>query len=53
MNTKNIFYPEFVAGKELIESSHYGLSCIEVSYYADDLEAEAQLFDPNFIDVAN
>jgi hypothetical protein len=46
MNTNGIFYPDFKSGQELEESSQYGLSRIEVSYYADDLEAEAQFLDP-------
>ena len=48
MNTNAIFNPRFKFGQEMYEASYQGLSRIEISYYADSVEAETDYFKCNF-----
>ena len=41
MNTNGIFYPGITEGSVLKESAEYGLTRVEISYYADSFEEEA------------
>ena len=53
MNTEAIFRPAYLTGQELKEAWDYGLTRIEISYYADSSQAEELLFRPNFISKAS
>ncbi len=48
-----LFYPPFELGLELTEPQDYGLTRIEISFYSDDLDAEAEFWQPDFIGRAN
>ena len=53
MNTNAIFYPDMVMRQELEESKDSGLTRIEISYYFDSIEVEAELYKPGFVDSAD
>ena len=48
MNTNAIFYSSFTQYKVLRETSEYGITRIEISYYADSEDAEAMLYEKEF-----
>ena len=52
MNTNEIFDPSLKFGQELKEAAYYGLSRIEISYYAKSVAAEAEFFNPSFTERA-
>ena len=52
INTNEIFDPSLKFGQELQEAVQKGLSRIEISYYAQSVEAEAEFFKSNFTDRA-
>ena len=52
MNTGGIFYPDFTMRHELKEAWPYGLTRIEVSFYAPSISAEKELFDKDFVGLA-
>ena len=52
MNTQAIFHPGVSLGRELRETSLTGLTRIEISYYADSVDAEMEFWDPLFYERA-
>jgi hypothetical protein len=52
MNPGGIFYPGFEMRKELKEAWSFGLTRIEVSFYAPTIKSEKEYFDNDFIDLA-
>ena len=52
MNTEAIFHPNYLMGKVLDEAQNTGLTRIEISYYADTLEAEKNFNSDDFIQKA-
>ena len=53
MNTKSIFYPQTHMGGALKESREIGLTRIEISYTADNIEGQNELLDEEFVDMSN
>ena len=53
MNTSAIYYPNPHLHKTIKEFKHEGLCRIEVSYYADSVEAESCIFHDDFLTKAN
>ena len=47
MNTNGIYGSSYLLRKELLEAKDCGLSRIEISYYADSLEAENAFYASN------
>ena len=52
MNTSSIFYPSLRMGKTLREFQNEGATRVEISYYADSVEAEDWLLNESFPDKA-
>jgi len=44
MNTNGIYYPSFLLGQKLMDTKEEGLTRIEISWYADNIEAESMFF---------
>ena len=53
MNTNALFRSSYLLRKELEEAKQYGLSRIEISYYADSLVAEREYFTTDFSRMAS
>ena len=49
MNTSSIFYPWLHIGHALKQSEDLGLTRIEITYTADSMEAQDELFDEEFL----
>ena len=49
MNTGGIFYPDFNMRRKLKEAWPYGLTRIEVSFYAPSISSEEEFFDKHFV----
>ena len=52
MNTDAIFYPTHIMSRKLQEAEEFGITRIEISYYADSFEAYQQYFHPDFLELA-
>jgi len=53
MNTSAIYYPSVAMQKTIREFKNDGITRVEISYYADSIEAEDIILDDNFVDRAN
>ena len=52
MNTDAIFYPTYQMSRKLQEAEKFGITRIEISYYADSFEAYKQYHHPEFLESA-
>ena len=53
MNTSAIYYPSMHMQKTIREFQHDSITRVEISYYADSVEAEGMLISDAFVEQAN